>query len=272
MPQEITITTPEHVELKFELAGIGSRFLALLLDMLIQAGVLIVFGLIVFGVTVSIAHTPIEKTSNWLIAILVLLLFAFTNGYFLYFETAKNGQTPGKKSVGIRVIRDTGHPVDFRAGLLRNIMRAVDSLPGVYSVGFITMFLSPQYKRLGDYVAGTLVVRTGRQNAVVQPVPQPAQTQVTAPSPEIPDMLANAPLLPDEALIHLSSVTKDDYRAVRLFLDRRLELNPDVVRSLTEKLAWPLAQKLQINPGEYGLTPMTFLENLCREWERRMVH
>ena len=138
MTREVSILTPEQVEVKFELAGIGSRCVALILDTLIQALIFLVIGLIFFGLgVVPSFSTGSSGYVTILIAILVMVVFVVSDGYFLYFETTKNGQTPGKKSTGIRVVRDTGHPVDFHCALLRNVMRIVDGLPGTYGVGMI---------------------------------------------------------------------------------------------------------------------------------------
>ena len=271
MTREITIVTPEHVELTFELAGIGSRFVAILLDTLLQAAAPLALFLI-FALTVrSLAFIRLAELSPWIMAVFALLLFSLWEGYFLFFEATRNGQTPGKKAARIRVIRDTGHPIDFRAALLRNVMRVVDSLPSAYGVGFVTMFLSPQYRRLGDYVAGTLVVRTGRQHEVagVSAAALREPSPSSAPSDSEASELASA--LPDKALPYLSMITRDDYRAVRHFLDRRSGFEEAVAQSLAQKLAGLLAAKLQLAPTEID-DPVAFLETLGREWERRMIH
>lgn len=268
MTREITIVTPEHVELKFELAGLGSRFLAMFVDTMLQSLitilVLAVFIALMpggFGLFGSIGW--LDSISGWIVAAFIIVQFVLWAGYFLYFETVKNGQTPGKKSAGIRVIRDTGHPVDFRAAVLRTVMRFVDSLPGFYGVGMISIFVSSEYRRLGDYVAGTLVVKTARQmkpTTVQEPESSPAAVQ------EIDE-----PLLPLSALPYLHNITREDYRALRHFLDRRRELDESVMRKIAAQMAAPLAVKLQLPPSEIE-DAVSFLENLGRVWERRMVH
>ncbi|MHB0997866.1 MAG: RDD family protein [Armatimonadota bacterium] len=268
MSREISILTPENVELKFELAGIGSRFLAMLLDSLINLGLLILLGGMFFAVLYFTANYNIQDISPWVIAIFSLLVFILWSAYFLYFEATRNGQTPGKKAIGIRVIRDTGHPIDFRSAFLRNIMRLVDYLPGTYAIGMISIFVSPQYRRLGDIVGGTLVVRTGLQHHVKQTnnqatnIPQPA---ITYTSSDIPS------LLPAEALPHLHNVTREDYRAVRHFFDRKKDLESGLANNLAKKIAEPILAKLQLNPADI-IDPIEFLENLRNEWERRMIH
>lgn len=269
MSNEITIVTPEQVELKFELAGLGSRFVAAMTDTLIQ-GLLTAAVLITFMFAFGESIKWVDFLSNWVFAIMFLFLFALWGGYFLFFEIIWNGQTPGKKSAGIRVIRDTGHPVDFRSALLRNVMRIVDILPGMYGIGMVSIFVSPQCRRLGDYVAGTLVVKTQQKPKSVGRLKMPKNFQQEE-NPAAPDTAASEPLLPPEVMPYLSSISRDDYRAIRHFLDRRKELEGTVCRTMAVKLSGPLAGKLHVEPAMVG-DPIIFLENLSREWERRMIH
>jgi uncharacterized RDD family membrane protein YckC len=265
MAREINITTPEHVQVQFELAGIGSRFIALLLDTLIQG--LVVTALVLatiagFGGLAWLDRPSVAAT--WIIAILALLIFAIMTGYFLFFETTRNGQTPGKKLAGIRVIRDTGHPVDFRSALLRNVMRIVDSLPSCYGVGIVSVFFSPQYRRLGDYVGGTLVVKVGRASTM-QPAPVSADTIPSQPTTEA------LPLLPADLVPFVSTIPKEEYRSVRHFLDRRAELDFDVAADLARRLAEPIAHRLDTDPAAIP-DSLAFLEAVSKEWERQMIH
>lgn len=264
MSREIAILTPEHVELKFELAGLGSRFLAILIDSLLQTGILLGLMLVFLVPSFTVHALNWDSFAPWMIAVLALVIFAVWGGYFLYYEATASGQTPGKRALSIRVIRDSGHPIDFRAALLRNVTRIVDSLPAVYGVGFFSILISPEYRRLGDYIAGTLVVKTGRQVQESIDASRPYDSQ-PAPSVPAPD------ILPPEALAHLGEVTKDDYRALRHFLERRLELDQTVWRPLSEQIVGPLATKLHIDRSTLP-DPIAFLEALRKEWERRMAH
>ncbi|MCE5200327.1 RDD family protein, partial [bacterium] len=217
MAREVVLMTPEQVEVRFELAGIGSRFIALLIDTLWQG--LCILIPVVLLIAFGFVSTP--SLSNFegimVFALFVLLIFVITNGYFLYFETTKNGQTPGKKAVGIRVILDSGHPVDFRAALIRNVMRLVDMLPSMYGVGIVSAFFSPQYRRLGDYVGGTMVVKVGRTADAMATRPQPAVESEAVYKQQ-------QSLLPPEAMPLITSIDKEEYRTIRHFLDRRAEL------------------------------------------------
>jgi uncharacterized RDD family membrane protein YckC len=271
MSREITILTPEHVELRFELAGLGTRFLAQLLDFLIQAlalVVLIIAGWAIFNLAPHLfPHEKLsERMTYWLIAIAVLLLFALQTGYFLFFEAARDGQTPGKKAVGIKVIRDTGHPVDFRAAVLRNLMRAIDLLGGFLAIGAVSIFVSPEYRRLGDFVAGTLVVKARTEGwardqklTLNRVTPEPAEI-----IPQPGDVAA------EEWMINLDKITSDDYRAIRHFLGRKNDLQSQVAIRLAAQIAGPIAAKL--GASLLGENPAAFLERVAAAWERRMIH
>jgi uncharacterized RDD family membrane protein YckC len=159
IPEEtINIHTPENVAFGYQVAGIGSRFLAILTDNLLiialQVAVVITYAVImnVFGID------PYGSFSSWVAAGFGLLMFIFYWGYFVLFEMFWNGQTPGKRWAGLRVIRNDGTPVTQSEALIRNLVRIVDFLPAAYGVGIITMFLDKQSRRLGDLAAGTLVV------------------------------------------------------------------------------------------------------------------
>src|SRR5262249_6561441 len=152
------IDTPEQIALELPLAGIGSRFLALMIDTLIQFIIYFIGGLITAFVAAGgeLAFYWVPKSIGP--AFFVLLLFCVYLGYFALFEIFWKGQTPGKRYAGIRVIKDSGRPANAFEAITRNLMRAVDSLPGFYGVGVVTMMLNKQSRRLGDFVAGTIVV------------------------------------------------------------------------------------------------------------------
>src|SRR5687767_13302617 len=135
MPQTITVATPDHIEFEYQLAGIGSRFAAVAIDHLIQFGV----WLLLLFVYSSIAITGVVEFSAILTVAVFLLVFA----YFLLFEWLWGGQTPGKKSMGLRVMYSDGRPIDFGASAIRNILRLADFLPAAYGLGVAAMFISP---------------------------------------------------------------------------------------------------------------------------------
>jgi uncharacterized RDD family membrane protein YckC len=166
MDRDIDVRTPESVAFTYRLAGLGSRFLALLVDQLVQ--VFIVVALFA-GLELSASHIPggksvvangFEKFGEALgVALLVAVVFAIFFGYFIVFEALWNGQTPGKKALGIRVVRDGGYPIDFGASMVRNLIRVGEFALGYYLLSAISTLVSSENKRLGDLAAGTIVVR-----------------------------------------------------------------------------------------------------------------
>ncbi len=161
LPEEIfDIQTPENVAFGYQVAGIGSRFLASLLDTLIvgllQVVILIVLTLMIRAFDGSAFS---DQISAWVYAIFGLVAAVFYWGYYVFFEMLWNGQSPGKRWVGLRVIRGDGTPITLSESLIRNLARLVDFLPAAYGVGIVTMFIDKQSRRLGDLAAGTLVVQ-----------------------------------------------------------------------------------------------------------------
>src|SRR5262245_53723059 len=169
MDEHRSIVTPDHIELDFELAGLGSRFLALIVDALLIG--LLIIALVLIAIILglgSIARSASMSAGSWVLAFAIFGYFVLMWGYFLFFEALNNGQTPGKRWTGIRVVRDDGLPVRWRESALRNLVRAADILPPpACIVGGLMVLLSKQGKRLGDVVAGTVVVR---EDLAVDPV------------------------------------------------------------------------------------------------------
>jgi uncharacterized RDD family membrane protein YckC len=153
---KLIIDTPEQVQLEFALAGIGSRFMALFVDTLIQFIALMLLFILVVFLGAGAGLSP--EMGKWAVALYIFAFFLLYWGYFAIFEALWKGQTPGKRQAGIRVIRDSGREITAKEAIGRNLLRAVDMLPGVYAVGILCVFLSAQNKRLGDYVSGTVVV------------------------------------------------------------------------------------------------------------------
>jgi len=164
-----TIVTPENVELDYEIADIGSRFLATAIDFSIQT-------LLIFGALYPLDLLKLENLeskasdlfSSITGAIFLALSLLITVGYYAIQEAAFNGQTIGKRILNLRVRRENGDPIGFWESLLRNIIRLVDFLPSFYSVGLISMFFNKKAKRLGDLAAGTIVIRELPRKKITQ--------------------------------------------------------------------------------------------------------
>jgi uncharacterized RDD family membrane protein YckC len=155
--QEIDITTPEHVHLKFKIAGIGSRATAQIIDWLILG----LLNFTIFFISIKVNNSflgDIGDFSNYIWAIVIILFFLLTWGYFAFYEFFNSGRTIGKWLMGIRVIQDNGQTITFMSSFIRNLLRIVDFLPGMYFLGILMIFFHPKHKRIGDLVAGTIVI------------------------------------------------------------------------------------------------------------------
>ena len=150
VPDEfLNIDTPENVVFGYEVVGIGSRFLAALVDTTIIALLLVAANVILFFfLTRSIPGFDIAN--SFIIGLLSLIGFAFFWGYYIFFEMRWNGSSPGKRQVGIRVIRADGTPITLAESVIRNLVRLVDFLPAAYGLGLVTMFIDGKARRLGD--------------------------------------------------------------------------------------------------------------------------
>ncbi len=164
----VQVRTPESIAFNYELAGLGSRFLALIVDQAIQILTLVaIFGGLALAASTAAEHRSPPPVADKLaqslaIALVVAVLFIVLFGYFIAFEALWNGQTPGKKLLGLRVVRDGGYPIDFGASLIRNLIRVGEQLVGYYILAAVSALISPENKRLGDLAAGTIVVRDAR--------------------------------------------------------------------------------------------------------------
>jgi uncharacterized RDD family membrane protein YckC len=159
---QLNIDTPELVAIQMPLAGIGSRFIALLIDTLIWAAGLVVLGLVLWAFQPALQAFS-SLSYQWTIAIFTLSIFLLNWGYFTLFEAFWHGRTPGKRIARIRVIQRSGRAIGIIESMARNFIRYVDQIPFFYAVGVVAVFATRQHQRLGDLAAGTLVVRDREQ-------------------------------------------------------------------------------------------------------------
>jgi uncharacterized RDD family membrane protein YckC len=169
--EKLNIDTPEQVALEFSLATIGSRFLAVAIDTIIQIACAIALLLVVAaGIwatgALGLAARP------WVLAVLVIGGFVIYYGYFAVFETLWNGQTPGKRVIGLRVIHASGRPISAWEAILRNVVRLVDQMPAIYAIGIVSVFVTERSQRLGDLAAGTVVVHERLAESLDDVAPQ----------------------------------------------------------------------------------------------------
>ncbi len=217
----VNIETPEQVTMELAPAGIGSRFLALALDTVIQGVLYVAIILLMVFVLPGIRLRWLP--AHWAGAITLLLFFCIYWGYFAAFEILWHGQTPGKRVAGIRVVKDSGRPITAIEGIGRNLMRAIDGL-FLYLVGVISIVLSRQHKRLGDYVTGTIVIHDKRTYEV-KPDWSFDRPAATISHPE------------------LSHISEQDLIVIETFLHRRLELEPMVRFDTAVRLSETIQRK-----------------------------
>jgi uncharacterized RDD family membrane protein YckC len=226
-----TISTPEGVQLALGLAGIGSRFMALLIDYLICgiAYLALILGSLALG----------SGTLATIVSVTVVLVINV--GYFTVFEAFGGGRTLGKRFTTLRVVTSGGGQVGLRASLIRNIIRVLEAIL-LYVPALISVLVTRDNQRLGDLAAGTIVVRDAKAVAVAAPAaPQVAPEHV--------------------ASWDVTGVGDEESSAVRAFLERRAQLRPGARRALAGQLAGRL--RPLVAGARPGLDDETFLEYLA---------
>ncbi len=243
------------------LAGIGSRFIALLVDTLIWGAAIGVIALALWLFVPGITAFS-QLSAQWAVAIYVLVLFLLNWGYFTLFEAFWNGRTPGKRVARIRVIEQSGRPIGLFESMARTVIRYVDQIPFFYAVGVIAMFSTRQHQRLGDLAAGTLVVRDREQEA---PLWGESGTRMFA----APFMAQNHPIAEPHAAIQLSSgaiakLSSSDLEVLEGFFARRLDLPLETRAGLARRIAEAIRAKSGLEPPP-EVSDETFLEAMARE-------
>jgi len=214
LPDDVlNIDTPENVAFGYTVAGIGSRFIAALVD----STIIVLLQLVVIAISVIAMNGAnlANVLGPWVSAILGLVAFLLFWGYYIFFEMLWNGQSPGKRWVGLRVIRVDGTPITLAESIIRNLVRLVDFLPIGYGIGVITMFVNERARRLGDLAAGSLVVHDGGQLSL-QSIQRAASRPIIAP---ITGVLPTI-----DAALPLERLQQDDIQLMEDFLARRYNL------------------------------------------------
>jgi uncharacterized RDD family membrane protein YckC len=257
---QLSIETPELVAIQMPIAGIGSRFIALLVDYLIWIpGILIVGRIFAFFLPSLNAFNKLSE--QWAFAIYLFLIFLFNWGYFTLFEAFWNGRTPGKRVARIRVIQRSGRPIGLFESMARNFIRYVDQIPFFYAVGAIAIFATRDHQRLGDLAAGTLVVRDRIEEA---PISREATRTFTANifTPPAPAAEPHAAFtLPDHEVAKLSGA---DLQVLESFFARRLDMPLATREALAQRIASAIQTKSGLEPP-VGASIETFLEVAARQ-------
>ncbi len=222
----MTIETPERVAFTYDVAGLGTRVMAYLIDLAVRGAVLLL-GMVAFFVIRE--RQGFGGVPSGILAAGVVAFFLLQWGYWTLFETFWNGQTPGKRVMGIRVIKEGGFPASLVDVALRNVVRVVDFLPLFYGIGVICMFLSKRHQRLGDIVSGTLVVR-----------------QTASRPPSLDEILAahsqaDTSRTRRQVRVPLSVL---EFEAIVEFLERAEGLLPEARSRIAEKFAGPIGERI----------------------------
>ena len=246
------VVTPEAVRLDFSTAAVGTRALAKILDVMIQS---IMLGIVVFALMLAAFPGAGFQAEPWLAISLVLLAsFLILFGYPVLFETIWRGKTPGKAALGLRVVTREGAPIQFRHAAIRAALGLVEFQVTAGAAAVVSSLLSQQHQRLGDHVAGTIVLRERESRTPTSParftVPQGGRSYAETLDPAV--------------------LNPQEYQAVRTFLLRAGSLPTDARAGLAQQIAHPLALRLGHRPPA-NVTPEQFLLCLAARYQQRTV-
>jgi len=278
MPQQLieteetlVIETPERVPLAFALASIGNRFLAVAIDHFIQyLSIILIAWFFLWisntslGSTGTTADQWLEEMPKWTVAIMIIAIFLVFASYFIVFEWIWNGQTPGKRIMKLRVIRDDGRPITLWEAVARNLLRVFDAAPGfflpIYSVGLIVIFISGRDQRVGDIFAGTVVIRERTDEA-----PTFAETF----SNPVSDAAFHRIQKKVDVDADVGLVTESEIEVVESFLRRRWDLTDRQRLWMAWRIALPLMYKLKPNYNVENFTYEGFLEEILHRFHAK---
>lgn len=267
---QLSIDTPELVSLEYPVAGIGSRAIACLIDYAIQmiAGGLVLTVLALIAAMSPPSSAPAAGGSGaksslsdaWATAIAFLIIFIFQWGYFTLFEAFWNGRTPGKRLLRLRVMQQNGRSIGFLDALSRNLLRVADAIPGFYLVGLIAVFATRRSQRLGDLVAGTIVVH---EQKIETPLwdGNGARHLTAGLEPVSPVQVVRSSGIPAD---QVGRLTEADLELLESFNARKLDLPLATSAALAARLAQQMAVKMHtaVPPD---LSAETFLDSLVSD-------
>lgn len=229
MTHDYRIVTSDNVKVTFEVAELGTRCTAFLIDFLIQHISVGGIMFLLWGIE-RLTEIPV-LSSDWSVVVLILGYFIMLWGYFIVFERLWNGRTPGKKRMGIRVMADNGHAVSTSDVVIRNIVRIIDQF---IPIGIIVAFISPQRKRLGDYLAGTIVIKE-------------KEFELKGPVKDMSTYNSFPVDIEGTVRSRIQRLTAQDLKITREYLTRREALEPNAAKRLATKLADGLLKKLSLD-------------------------
>lgn len=232
------VETPENIRFGYDVADIGSRFLAILIDSLIQG---VMYVILFIGMALVASQMTNLELPDWLAqgtaVILLLIIFLIQFGYFLFLEIFMTGATPGKRLFHLRVIKDNGYPLAPMDSIIRNLIRIIDFFPFAYGVGVITMFSNKRAKRLGDYAASTIVVK----------MRDDVQLKNLTPTRAV------APQALSSVTLNVRRLEESDIALAETFLNRRAQLSDP--NPMTLQIAQRLGNKMELSEAEIPVKP-----------------
>lgn len=256
--ERVSLHAPEQIEVSYELAGLGSRFLAAVIDAAIFMTVMAVLAFAAWAIRSYVTGDPmVSAFTGWIVFGAWILLGI---AYHVYYELAAEGKTPGKRVTGLRVIATDGASVSFEQSAVRNILRIADWLPVLYGAGVASLLATAKNQRLGDLAASTMVVKERLEEKLDEvPLPDPGPTAPSVPlPPEVSDDLMHI------VRAGVRTVTREEEKTIRRFLERRYDLAPDARRRLATRLADALRLRFPgLDPGRLP-NPEAFLEVVLR--------
>lgn len=244
MDNDLAVLSPEKTVLTFRLAGLGSRIVAHIADVIVVITLIFIANLIFTSLAIRIMDQGL------VIAALLVTSFLAPLLYFILFEGLWNGQTPGKKATGVRVMMADGTPITFVAALARNLLRPADMLPGPYLLGLVAIFSNPKAQRIGDLAAGTVVCYEKRTGQRVLPAPHNIGYHSYEP-----------------AVGELRGMTIEEYHALRRLADRFPYLEPGVQQRLMSEVFEPVAERRKV-PALPGVDRLLVLEAVVMKYGR----
>jgi uncharacterized RDD family membrane protein YckC len=250
--RDLRLVTPEAVVLQFDTAGLPSRLFARLLDLVVQVIALFVFLFLGGLIGSAVGDNESQVLDIILVVLGTVLLFLLLLGYEAIFETVWKGKTPGKAALGLRVMTAEGAPIRFRHAAIRSALSLVDVFLFSGLIGIIAILVTRNNQRLGDLVAGTIVVR--ERSATKAP------TAISFPVPHGCEAYADT--------LDVSAVTQAEYGAIRSFLMRAGTLAPQVRSGLAADLGSPLVQRMHHVPPSW-VGPELFLACVAAVYQRR---
>ncbi|NEO26798.1 MAG: RDD family protein [Kamptonema sp. SIO4C4] len=251
---EIELRTPESVTLTFTLAGIGKRAQALLIDYIIWSLLLLFWTIVSVTFASSVFPDGLStetQSTLWFFAFYILIFFIIYVGYFIFFEVWWQGKTPGKRFVNIRVIRDDGKPARLPQATLRALFRPIDDL---FFLGLFFIILGKREKRLGDWIAGTVVIQEEQKKSQFQFSPSTA-------SQELAEQLRSQ--------VNISQLRPEEFLIIRLYLERRSQMIPEARYSKAKELAYQVKDILALAGVPEGVTALQFLEAIYLAYQEQ---